>query len=304
MITKAREESEELLIFRKLNLRKELLEKDKLYYFNLEKGYKGELAFDARIDHLRNNWIILNDLLLKINETLFQIDKVIIAPEITYLFEVKNFEGDYLFEANNWFTLTKSEIKNPLTQLQRCESSLRRLLRQIGFKSAIEGRLVFIHPEFHLYCAPPNLPIIYPTQLNRYLNEVIGNTLQLDARHFRLAEKLINLHIEKNPYSQVPSYCYEQLKKGINCPCCGAFYTDIAKLNLFNCKRCNYHEKVETGVLRSIDELLLLFPNRKITKNNVWEWCAIIKSKRIIQKILLKNFDIVGRGKAIHYIKR
>ncbi|QOY37528.1 nuclease-related domain-containing protein [Anaerobacillus isosaccharinicus] len=98
MIIKARTESLELKLLRHLHLRTNLLEKEKLHYLNLEKGYAGELAFDDMVDGISNNWLILNDLLLEINNTMFQLDKLIITPEKIYLYEVKNFEGDYYIE--------------------------------------------------------------------------------------------------------------------------------------------------------------------------------------------------------------
>jgi hypothetical protein len=55
-------------------------------------------------------------------------------------------------------------------------------------------------------------------------------------------------------------------------------------------------------VLRNVEELLLLFPDRKITVATVENWCQII-SRKTIRRILSKNFKEMGNGPATYYIK-
>ncbi|MFV8826503.1 nuclease-related domain-containing protein [Alkalihalobacterium sp. APHAB7] len=65
--------------------------------------------------------------------------------------EVKNYAGDFLIENDNWFSLPKKEIKNPLLQLKRSEDLLRRLFQDNGMNLTVEPHLVFVIPGFHLY---------------------------------------------------------------------------------------------------------------------------------------------------------
>ena len=105
-----------------------LAEKDKHSISNLVKGFEGEVMFDLLTEKLQCQSYILNDLLLETNNGKFQIDTLMITQEPLYLFEVKNYEGDFYFEADRFYTLPKKEYKNPLHQLQRSESLLRQLL--------------------------------------------------------------------------------------------------------------------------------------------------------------------------------
>ncbi len=170
MIIKSREEPLELKILRSLNSRMDLSAKDKHHYHNLEKGYKGELIFDEWLTAISNERLVLNDLLFELNNTICQIDSIVIKTKSIYLFEVKNYEGDYFIEDDRWYSLPKSEINDPLLQLKRTESLIRRLCQDIGCKASIESFLVFVNPDFHLYQAPLHLPIIFPGQLNRFIN--------------------------------------------------------------------------------------------------------------------------------------
>src|SRR5690625_49152 len=208
MILKPRKQSAELLTLQYLNTRMNLPPKDKQYYLSLKKGLEGEKKFDLWTENLQCACIILNDLLLQINNTTFQIDSLIITSAGTFLYEVKNFEGDYNYDArtNKFFIMPKQEIVNPLHQLERCESLLNQLLLKHGINISVEGEVVFINEAFTLYQAPPDKSIIYLSQLKKYFNQMNRITAPLSKRHFSLAEKLKSLHITDPRYKQIPLY--------------------------------------------------------------------------------------------------
>jgi hypothetical protein len=293
MLYKSRTESTELLILRSLNTRMDLSNKDRQHYFNLEKGYEGEVLFDTFTEKLQSECYILNDLLLKFNNNIFQIDSLVLISEGIYLFEVKNFEGDYVYESDRFYKKPKSEISNPLTQLSRSESLLRQLLQSLGFKISFNSSVVFINPEFTLYQAPLNKPLIFPTQVNSYLKKLDKIPSKLNGGHKILADKLISLHMKDSPYNQIPPYEYNHLRKGNTCLRCGSFsiFVDGKRCK---CKECGHEELLADAVMRSVKEFKLLFPNQKITTNIIHEWCKVVESKKRIKYILDKNFKIVG----------
>ncbi|WP_260631690.1 hypothetical protein [Neobacillus niacini] len=79
MLLRGRTESDELLKMRSLNTRMKLSQEEKFYYFNLEKGYEGEVEFDRKAEILQEDRYFINDLLLKINHSYFQIDSTLIS---------------------------------------------------------------------------------------------------------------------------------------------------------------------------------------------------------------------------------
>ncbi|WML43926.1 nuclease-related domain-containing protein [Neobacillus sp. PS3-40] len=290
---KSRTKSAELLILKSLNDRMDLSDKDKQHYFNLKKGYAGEILFDVMTEKLQCECYILNDLLLKFNNTMFQIDTLLITSETIYFFEVKNYEGDYYYESERFYKKPKTEIINPLLQLSRSESLLRQLLQSLGFKIPINASVVFINPEFTLYQAPLNKPFIFPTQINSYLKNLDSIPSKLISKHKMIADKLTSLHIKDSPYKLLPSYDYDQLRKGNTCVKCASFSISVEG-NKCVCKQCGHVEPMATAVMRSVNELKLLFPNKKITTNVIHEWCMVVGSKKRIRKILEKNLEIVG----------
>jgi hypothetical protein len=157
-----RSESKKLKMFRSLNLRMKLNSKDSNYYSYLEKGFEGEKKFDRMLEqHLSDDWLAVNDLLLQYNNKRFQIDSLLKNKGTFHLYDVKYFDGDYFIKNGKWYSATGNEIDDPLEQLRRCESRLRRLFLSLGTNSPIESNLVFINPQFYLYQAPLGLPIIF-----------------------------------------------------------------------------------------------------------------------------------------------
>lgn len=293
--------SKELTLLRFLHTKMALSAKGRQYYLNIEKGYEGEKEFSILLGNLTNEWIILHDLLLEVNNTKFQIDFLLISNKTIYLFEVKNYEGDYYIEDDIWYKIAKTEIKNPLQQLDRCKSLLRQLLQKLGFHYSIEPNIIFINPEFTLFQTPLHQPFILPTQLNRFMKKLNMMPTNVNEKHIKLAEKLTSLHIIDSPFSRLPEFNFEQLKKGINCAGCSSFMRVYSEHELI-CDGCRCKEKMESAILRNVVIFQLLFPNKKITTKAIYEWCGVIKSKRTIRRILSKNFTRVGHGKYSYYV--
>ncbi|MFB7141222.1 nuclease-related domain-containing protein [Gottfriedia sp. NPDC056225] len=210
---KERIESNNLRIYQSLNVRNGLSDEDITYLSFLEKGYEGEKKFYAWTWKLSNNWLFLNDLSFECKKSEFQIDSIGITGESIYLFKVKNYTGDYFIEEDRWYTNPKSELKNPYEQLKRTESMLRKLLSDHKIHFKIKPYLIFVTPEFYLYHAPLNLPIIFPSQLNHFINQLNIHHFNLNANHFKVAELLLSLHKTESKYTHYPDYYDDRLVK-------------------------------------------------------------------------------------------
>jgi hypothetical protein len=297
MLFKKRSEPLELVLYRFLNARMDFSENDKKHFWTINKGYEGEVRSDIWLSGLTDEWLILNDLLLEYNGSTFQIDTLIIAYEKIYLLDVKNFEGDYVVKDDKWYNPAGVLQKNPLHQLERCETLLKKLLHELGYHYTIDSYLIFNNPEFHLYI-PSNQPaIIFPTQLNRFLKKLNSGPVKLNKKYFQLAEQLEALHKIESPYPRLPPYNYEKLKKGMTCRDCRTFLTDETLI----CKKCGYKEGAEATILRSVNEFSLLFPDKKITVDTIYDWCGNIKSKKTIRRILAKNLELIRHSRSSYY---
>lgn len=117
MIYKSRKDSFELKIMKCLKKRMDFSKKEDRYYLNLVKGLEGEQSFDSMAGELTSDCLVLNDLLFKTAGTTFQIDSLIITGTSLLLYEIKNYEGEYLFQEERLkMASSNKEIINPLIQ--------------------------------------------------------------------------------------------------------------------------------------------------------------------------------------------
>ncbi|WP_227004117.1 nuclease-related domain-containing protein [Salicibibacter halophilus] len=193
---------------------------DEQRYIYLEKGFKGEQQLDAWLEDLTTDCFVINDPLLNQNRNFFQIDKMLIFQETIYLLESKYSKGDFFIDDDKWKTISGIEIQDPQLQLKRSETLLRKLLQQHRMNFSIESTLVFTHSEFYLYNAPPKLPAVFPNQIHRFLEKLNRLDSKMTYKQNKLAEKLLALHLDKNPHTQFPDYDYHELKKGVVCVSC------------------------------------------------------------------------------------
>ncbi|MGG3564398.1 nuclease-related domain-containing protein [Neobacillus rhizosphaerae] len=301
MAYKERCESVELIILRLLSQRMTLEDKYKQSYHNLEKGYEGEVAFDLLTEKLSCRSFILNDLLLETSGAKFQIDSLIVTQEPIYLFEVKNYEGDYYYESGRFYTISKKEITNPLLQIERSESLLRQLLQNLGYRIPIKAYVVFINPEFYLYQAPLNKPIIYPNQLSQFMRKLNNHPSTLKDHHKRLADQLVSMHQIEINKDKIPAYDLNSIQKGINCCSCHSFSVTVSGRKLV-CDVCGYTEDLDNSIMRGVNEFCLLFPNEQITTNVIHDWFQVLDSKKTFRRVLKKNCDVLGK-KEFNFIK-
>lgn len=304
LIYKSRVEPSQLIFLKSLKSRIVLSKNDQQNFYTLSKGYEGELRFDAFLQQLKCDCLALNDLLLSINHQTFQIDTLLILNDQILLFEVKNYIGDYYYESDCFFQKDGTEITNPLIQLQRTESLLRQLLLKNNLKITIHSSIVFINPEFTLYQAPLDVPIILPNQLNRFFKSLNSVQSQLNTKHNKIAEKLHSLHINEHPLKQYPNYSFNDLQKGLKCMSCETIKsrtTNYKRGMEVICLTCEKKEKLEIAIIRTIREFQILFPNEKITTSKIYEWCNLEISPKTIQRILNKHFTKTGTNRWIYY---
>ncbi len=270
---------------------------------NLYKGFDGEQAvYNRLIQQLPPSYHILTDLLLSHNTSEFQIDLLLIGENTIFPLEVKNYEGDFIIQNDNWYAVpSQNEIRNPLHQLKRMEILLRKLLKKGNFNFSIKPYILFIHPEFQLYQALPDFPFVFPTQINRFIRSFTSSPFQSNSHHNRLVTFFENQRLSRSAHERLPKYAYEKLKKGVVCQECSHFLEVLNKKYLV-CHNCQSTEPLEIAIKRNIVEFITLFPNEKITTNVIHDWCNGIHSKRVIRRLLKLFLQPVGVNNHRYYV--
>lgn len=297
-VMKPREASKELNVLRALNQRQANSFEQKQNLLNMEKGLIGERQFDEMgEEYLEQECVMLQDLSLTIKGNTVQIDSVLLTSEVVYIFEVKNYEGDFIMKDGDIYTVAGQEISNPLTQLNRTSSLLRQLLQSWQVKMSIEGYVVFVNPACMLYHATPADPFIFYGQIQSRLTEIDRRQRNEPwgiKKMKRLAERLIEEH-NKEGRIQIKrsAYTYEELRKGIACTRCSSFSVQVNQRSC-KCSVCGYSSSLNSAVLQQIEEFMLLYPAELLTTEKIYRWCGQIIPKKRIRGILSENYTKVG----------
>lgn len=287
MILKKRTKSATQKILEHLNMRTELRYEDKIRLKNQIKGFEGEKEFDSFLKNIEENATILNDLVLDHRGNIFQLDSILILNGMVYIFEIKNYSGNYYHKEDSILSESGYEILNPKGQINRSKVYLKNILKNLKVSSAVNAQVVFIHPEFHMYNSTPNDPFIFRPQLKGVFERLFNQPLESDNKRHSLANKLLKSHIKNYRSDNLPFYQFSKLKKGIYCPECYSY--DIRETRESRCcKNCGTIEKSAKAILRLVEEYKLLFPKEKITPQMIHLFCNKIYSRNRIFKVLNK----------------
>ncbi|UOQ46596.1 NERD domain-containing protein [Gracilibacillus caseinilyticus] len=202
----------ELRVYEYISRRKSLSEAESNKYRKLRRGYEGEVQFESYLTGLSDKLISIGDIWLSHNGKAFQIDHLLFGKNTLYLYEIKNFPGEYYYKNDKFYVRSGKLMDDPLTQLQRCETLFVQLLEQMRVNVPIQASVVFVNPECTLFQAPISSRIILPTQLNYYFKQ-FQELNKLHPTFYKLAEKLNTVRLAEPPYQQFPVCHYQELKK-------------------------------------------------------------------------------------------
>lgn len=300
MIYKKRVKPKSLTILENLVGRMQFSQDDYWKYQNQKKGFDGEQLFDGMLKQLECDCLILNDLELPYNSSSFQIDSLIITAFKLYILEVKNYQGEFFMEGKELYQKPNHLRSNPELFLERKQDYLSRVLQAKGYPYPIESKVVYVNDEFTLLQAPLTSMILLPTQIPAYLRSLSAISTKIASSHKKLADTLIQMHLEDNGKRNIPAYTYDDLRKGILCPDCGSPAIHI-KQKYCSCANCGYQNINTQELIRCIDEFRLLFPETKVTTQAIYLWCAKMFSEKSIQRVLTRYYKVNGATKGAYY---
>jgi len=291
-----------LLLYETLQARKQLTPLEKQRYEQVRKGFSGEKKLRNYINCSNlNNIIPIYDCLFSVDESEFQIDCLLLTSDAIYLLEVKNYTGDYYMEDDLIHYLkTKTQISNPMMQIDRSEFLFKKLLREMDIEVALRSYIIFINENFMLYGANALHPMIFSSQISRFLNKINNNTRPLSEEINQVAIKLSARRLQQSTRARLPTYALSQMKKGVFCDHCLAPMYRYNKATAI-CKSCQQVFPLEDIALLAIAQYKLLFLHEKLTVNAIENWCGSFFSKGFIRKIFTKNFAVTAKRKATHY---
>jgi len=301
-IMKERSAPHLLTVLQILNNRMALSTDHRLKFLNMKKGYEGEIYFDRLLkDCIESECLVLNDLLFLINDSIVQIDCLVITGSGIYLYEIKNYEGEYIHKTDLLRSSTGYELTNPLDQLNRTVILLKQQLRFWGFNLAVKSFVVYVNSSFVLYELKSDLPVVLSGQIRSHLSQ-LNQSRPLKKEHHYLANKLLQVNLEKSPYNlRLPDYSFDTLKKGITCISCGS-YDILLTQRLSSCRMCGHQLSLTEMITSQVEHFNILFPTKQITVQTIVQWCGEDLSVKTIRRVLKSRYQMMGGSKSRYYV--
>lgn len=296
LIRKKRDKPVQLKILHALEKRKTLTEQELLQKSRLEKGWEGEQLFDRMTGTVSKETLQLHDLRLTCRGSTFQLDTLLIRPDAIYLYEVKYYNGDFVYEDGDFKLSGGKVILNPLHQLLRARTLLHQLLEEHGYSFPVRAYVVFPHPHFFLYHAPVTDSFLFLPQWKSHITRHAAAGV-LTATHHKLADLLCSLH-RKEP-SATQDVLYGELHKNLFCPGCAG--PVCRQFKTFFCPDCDNHYPAGRLIYEALKEFRLLFPEMRLTLSSARNWCRVASDKQI-RRALARHFNEKGQGRGVHYV--
>lgn len=305
MIYKQQTKSINLLIMESLYRRMKLTGKGYYYYLNLDKGFVGEVKLDRCSELAPGERLLLGDLFLKAGGKSRQIDALVITSKAALLYEVKNFEGEYIYKDDRVFRIGLDKpLFNPFSQLDEAETLLRQVFSELGIQLPVQSFVVFVNPNMTLYQAPQHPNLLMASNLDKHFEDTGKGLTRLTSQHKSSANKLCELCMPELRSQSIPEYTFEELRKGVTCAGCGSFIHEMTpkKSKYCCCTKCGHKEIASVTLDRHIDECALLFPDLSLTSVMIHYWCGGLFELPRIRAHLKKRFKVQGKNRWTTYI--
>ena len=236
-----------------LSYRTQLLNDDKETLKRLESGFRGEVLFDDMLSDYPDIIHVKDVLFAYDNNREIQVDNIIVAHDVCYILEVKNFSFNLKVDSRGFFFYENGKECSLLnTQAERQKDSVRQLISDIGYPMPIHHYLVFINPDQMIYGLESRHPIITRNTLGKFLvNHMKGNRKNYDFFETAIDERRLK-HSKHDHYYDI---CLNNLKKGVFCPKC---YQRMRRIS-----RYRYHCGICLKYVGTVDAIKLLIRDIK-----------------------------------------
>lgn len=270
-------------------------QKQELY--RLERGVAGEqIVRDYLEEFGQEDWVVLTNLWLY-EYGLFEIDCLLLTDTDIYLFEIKNYNGDFKYINSQCYFSEDVISHNPISQTQRCKVNLQNILAAAGIRLNVNAVLIFTgeHADIDIQDYIEDLDVLTINQFRKLIYAIADtereklNSGQRKLNHRRILQ-IIQRGKRKSPYQPKPLTVLEQakLRKGIKCAKCGRFDLDTARAYLI-CS-CGLHEPREMAIVRTICEYGLINFDKDLIPSEVCAFFGGGISVKTIKRYLEKYF--------------
>lgn len=288
--------------------RRQLLKtpKEKYKLNRLIAGAEGErIVLEYLKEFGEKHWVVLPNLWLNYFGN-FECDLILLTNHKCYLFEIKNYKGDFLYKDGIIKIDGTQKNFNPIQQTRRNYRNLQEIINKVYPHVVVEGATLFtgINNAVFIESEVSDIQIIPRCYLKWYIKQIIKEERNNQERLIN-AKGIINQFLKYEiQQSYLPdSLSEEQMsiaRKGIYCAKC---YDYQVKVNRFNVEcRCGYKEDRKVAVLRTIYDYAVLNYDKELLRNHLLKFINGQASKTYLVNLLNEYLTAIKKSRSSYYI--
>lgn len=281
---------------------------DKKEVHRLEAGEIGEQkVLDIFQKYSPDHWIGIQNIWLKFYGT-SEFDFILLTNNIQYLFEIKNYNGTYVYK-DGVNTINQHVISsNPINQARSAVTKMQSILNEHSKNIQVKGAVIFAgdNCEVSIQSEVNDIAILKTEDLYDFIQKII---LEEQSNSYKSVDtQSVIEHFERHevsppyPIQPINQEQMKQIRLGIYCAYCGNFDLTIEK-HYVKCS-CGFHESREEAILRTICEYGTLNFKDHLSTGVLTDFLNGQASHVHIQKILAKHFEMVKNNRYTYYINK
>lgn len=271
---------------------------------NLEAGVLGEqTVFNYLKKYGLDDWIVVRNIWLNHGGP-FEADLILLTNHGPYLFEVKNYSSEFIFEKGVSSFNGQINSGNPINQTSRNTINLQNIWNRVNVRGFLV--LVGVDNYVEINSEIPDIKVVKRNELKREIGKIVKR--EDDYRGRPNNKKYLLKQLEKHEIERyhgpkpLSKKQLSRLRKGIYCLNCKSFDVDI-KRKTVECA-CNFTEERELAILRTICEYGVLTFDKDLKVGNLAKFFGNQVSRLSIRKVLTKYFVKISNGSHTFYVNR
>lgn len=236
----------------------------------LLRGFRGEKDFDRFVEKaMQPEWFYLTNFSFS-NNTLTQVDSILITPQTVNVYEVKNYLAECEMSDGTFYYNRNVGPFSPFVQLDNIKLRFNHLLATLNYRGPVNYYVVMINESCQFKEADKYKNLLMRNMIYSHLKNLEASR-NPKFKPAQLAKKILESSCV-NSHQENFQIDFEKLQPGIICTHCGSMSTH-PKYRVIKCEECGCEMKKMTCLTNLIDELSILNQQNPITTKQIYAYC-------------------------------
>ena len=236
-------------------------------------------------------------------------DVILVTHEKIYVLNAKNYYGEFVYRDNVAYFNGKALQNDPVNSFQLSLGRLKKLLHEAGIAAKVEGRLVFMNPDYRVaFDESVSVECIARDGILNMFTDIEAKARQVGRRQGLQPEavgmKLLALESDsKYNLPVIQDVQMNKLATGFICTKCRNCRKISVSINLVSCLCGRYIVSKRVAALDAIKEYCHIFHHREsFTTLDIYNFLGGQVRRRYLSNLLNEQFELAAVGPSTAFI--